>query len=1533
MKYIFFILSLAWALPGGLVAQTVQTFTQSGTFTPSMSGKVTVLVVGGGGGGGSGGGGGGGFAQREFDVTSGQPVSVTVGAGGAGGGNYNGLVGEGGDGGSSSFGSFVVNGGGGGGGFRGAGRSGANSGGSGGDTAAPSGAATQGNRGADGAANDGYVAGGGGGGAGGAGTRGLWGADGYGHATSNSPGGNGGHGWESAISTRWQLPAKWYSGGGGGGANNNTTSLAAIGGTPGNGGGGAGSRGDRGRGGDGQPNTGGGGGGGDPEGLGGNGGSGVVIVISSTVPGPTDGVTTPENPSEPAYTQQPIINGKKTLSFRQLASGKESFSGVKVLEIVGVPGLPTILVNNPSSNSEGLLTDGTGSVHWNKWGGLAIKDAEVKKGSNGEPDQLSLAVRGMLPTKNFLQKESGDPIEAEFTLNIVETGVALTGFTVTIPEARVPGRALSVKDITITYNPPEIGLGAVFRLGQGKGIGGSFSLYEGQFNGLSLKGTDLGWKLGQTGSEIDKLDVGFGGIADPPWYIDGGFTVVVGPSRVAGRWPLEVEARGRFYSDYRINLNGNGSIAGIPVGSAWLTYVPSFNIDAGAQIDLLSIIIGSASIQARYTSVGGSISARIQVPYYVPFIGNWSLGHAYAYYLFEPPNWEAAGNVGVNVTPEIPSYCSPWICFPCIPYCYPCGWSWCNSSWCPPCVPPICTPYIPGLSINFGFKVRNSQFSFSTFPLDESGEFNNVTDYVQYPNPNAEVWSASSWEKPWRPVAYDPEGIYEIVWLTNYRQIGKVSTTPSDSLTQPMNVTTISDPTRGNAKGGPVRFLSTGKVLVPEGSPEILVRMHWGTNDVFSESDLAFTITLPSGKRIPLEDDSTLAELENEGLTVLTEFSATERSTWMLIEDAPEGEYLVNVESPRKFTELVFDLVREDEAGVVDIDEPYIDPDDGELVVWWYDLDIDSNAKVTISLAQDRDDDQGFEIFKTSEDDLGDEMLLNTAQDDFDSLLIEADDRESITDDENSADGLAEGEVGFDGWQYVSISPDEIDAPPGDYYVMATISDGLGQPVRKVSATTVSINQTKTFKLNSNRKITYQPKNNGQGAFLAQELPAQVTGVRSRPESDGFSIQWKPVTNSLVTGYSVQYSTNSIPGLFEKSQAVQADKVEARISGLIPGMPYLVRVSAVGADGQTGSPSEVMTIVPTIGFGRTPPIFRSKAGVVAYPGLLYTYYSKLFDGDLLHLNSTNHLNHSTNGVPLPDVAAGYKYVLLAAPEGMKIDPSGIVLWTPTTNQIGTNIFILHAYEVNADAVGDPAIARTLRISQTNEVVVVNPDATTTKIPTPGNRFFAPVGSRAKGAKKDPPSGKNFNGIDSLVFRFLSTPPAYVKESENLDFTIIHSAAAENVELTLLQGPIGMELKETNHLIWKVPVGAKSSKVVVQASVVPVKGAKPQEFVFDFFLPVHRIDNQMSSPAQVLIDTSGPSTKLSIFSRNADPTALPKAYRLQVKSDLAADWMDLMDVSVDREAAMKSMEIPVNTVTLPSLPYSSAASFYRVVNID
>ena len=1226
---------------------------------------------------------------------------------------------------------------------------------------------------------------------------------------------------------------------------------------------------------------------------------------------------------------QLIAQQTRTYNFSDLVKGP-SLNGVSKVEVTGIPGVNRMTIENPGVGANGKINKGKGSVDWSKWGGLKIENVVV------ENSQLKLDVTGNFPAGRFFQKKgSSDPVEVTFPMVIDQSGVRVAGFSITVPEAQVPGGAITVRDLKVSYNPPEASLGAIFKIGEGKGIGGNFNLSDGQLNGLSLQGTDLNWKLGSSGATLDKADIGFNNLRNPPWYIEGGFTVVVGPAKVANRWPLEVEARGKFYSDYRVEINGSAQLAGIPVGNAYLTYIPSFNVDAGAQVDLLSIIIGQAAIQARNNSLGGSIEAKVQVPPYVPLIGNWTLGGARAYFLFQPPDWEAAGSVGVSVTPEIPSWCTPRWCPPCVPYCYPRGWSWVNDSWCPPCVPEICTPRIPAVSVNFGFKVRNSNFSFTTYDLDGVGAPLGPLGDVQYPDPYRDVWSASSWENPWRPIAHDPDGLYEIEWLTNFRQIGKVSTTPSDLLTQEMSIKVLTDPALGNAKGGAVRFLQSGTVTVPDGEPEIGIRMHWGASDVFSQNDLAFTVTLPSGKNVALEDKATLAELEKAGLTVLTDFNAEQRSAWVFLLDAPKGKYQVNVESPRKFSELVFDAVQEDESGVVDVDEPYIDPADGELVVWWYDMDIDSNAIVTVSLLNDRKDTQGFEIFRTTEDDPGDEALLGSTGGDFDALLDEEANRTSATKDENSTDGLLEGEVGDDGWQFVSISPDEINAPPGEYYVVATISDGFNPPVRKISGTTITISRTKSFRLNSERKVTYQPKSGGLGALVPQELPAQVTGVRSRPESDGFSIRWNPVTNSLVNAYTVEFSTNNVPGTFEKAQAVPAELTEARIAGLVAGMPYLVRVSAVGVEGQTGTPSEVMTIVPTPGFGRTPPVFRSSAPAVGFPGLQYTYYTKLFDGDLLHLSDTNaaaHLDHGPNGEPLPDLTPGYNFVLLSGPAGMKIDPSGIVLWTPTTNQIGTNVFIVHAYEVNAKQVGDAEVEKTLRVSQTNTVLVLDPDAKPADIPTPNNRFFAPLGFRPKGGKlPTPPAGKNYNGIEPLVFRFLSVAPPYVRESDKMDLLVAFNADPKNVTLELLQGPAGMQLQSTNHLIWNVPVGARSSRVVVQATVDAGAGTPREKFIWDFYLPVHRVDNQLSSPAQILIDASNNATKLSILSRNADPTALPRSYKLQVKSgDLGDDWKDVTEIPVDRAAAMKSMLIPNSTVTLPS---TSAASFYRVLNVD
>jgi hypothetical protein len=253
---------------GGTITEsggyTIHTFTESGTFTPVISGTVDYLVVAGGAGGGGergGGGGAGGFRTATSFAVAATGLTVTVGAGGGGGLDPD--VGV--NGGNSVF-SSITSIGGGGGNREGLG-AGAVGGSGGGGSSAAGGAGT---------ASQGYAGGTGSGsganyGAGGGGGSSAVGADG-----ASTAGGNGGAGTASSYSGT----SVTYAGGGGGGTYN--------GGTPGTGGAGglgatsatAQSCAD---------NTGSGGGGGGFSGSGGNGGnggSGIVIVRYPTVARP-----------------------------------------------------------------------------------------------------------------------------------------------------------------------------------------------------------------------------------------------------------------------------------------------------------------------------------------------------------------------------------------------------------------------------------------------------------------------------------------------------------------------------------------------------------------------------------------------------------------------------------------------------------------------------------------------------------------------------------------------------------------------------------------------------------------------------------------------------------------------------------------------------------------------------------------------------------------------------------------------------------------------------------------------------------------------------------------------------------------------------------------------------------------------------------------------------------------------------------------------------------------------------------------------
>jgi|GEM_PF-1237986 len=288
------------AATGGTVATAgslkTHTFTTSGTFTPSASGTVEVLLVGGGGGGGAGlgggGGGGGVIAIPAATVTAGVPYAIVVGAGGA-----SGTVGQA----STVFGASAA-----GGGTSGSWNTGSGTaGGSGGGAAANNETLNQGGASAGNSlgANTGTIYGNRGGHmttarSGSGGTRAAGGGGAGGAAldtnsnltgdTGQTGGGSGGVGVLNAI-----LGTSYYWGGGGGGGGHSSQNggwggLGGGGGGAGNGGAGtggasalnAGANGGSGAavGGAGGANTGGGGGGGSFGQSGGAGGSGIVVI-------------------------------------------------------------------------------------------------------------------------------------------------------------------------------------------------------------------------------------------------------------------------------------------------------------------------------------------------------------------------------------------------------------------------------------------------------------------------------------------------------------------------------------------------------------------------------------------------------------------------------------------------------------------------------------------------------------------------------------------------------------------------------------------------------------------------------------------------------------------------------------------------------------------------------------------------------------------------------------------------------------------------------------------------------------------------------------------------------------------------------------------------------------------------------------------------------------------------------------------------------------------------------------------------------
>ena len=79
----------------------------------------------------------------------------------------------------------------------------------------------------------------------------------------------------------------------------------------------------------------------------------------------------------------------------------------------------------------------------------------------------------------------------------------------------------------------------------------------------------------------------------------------------------------------------------------------------------------------------------------------------------------------------------------------------------------------------------------------------------------------------------------------------------------------------------------------------------------------------------------------------------------------------------------------------------------------------------------------------------------------------------------------------------------------------------------------------------------------------------------------------------------------------------------------------------------------------------------SKPRVGATAGQPYVYFPEVFDADDVIRPSvplSDGEDQGTNSLPLD--GQGRQWTLVAAPAGMTIDPSGVIMWTPSDAQVG-----------------------------------------------------------------------------------------------------------------------------------------------------------------------------------------------------------------------------------------------------------------------
>lgn len=391
--------------------------------------------------------------------------------------------------------------------------------------------------------------------------------------------------------------------------------------------------------------------------------------------------------------------------------------------------------------------------------------------------------------------------------------------------------------------------------------------------------------------------------------------------------------------------------------------------------------------------------------------------------------------------------------------------------------------------------------------------------------------------------------------------------------------------------------------------------------------------------------------------------------------------------------------------------------------------------------------------------------LVNSRQDEQGFLLT------SVAEDEQS--------------NSLVLDTNQADIIPGHYYLMIVVDDGKNSRAIVYSASRLWVD-------NGNH-------------------PDPVTQIAVGAGNESFTIQWDYANPEKIKFFTILFSDEDFLTIHDDHVTVEKDIRSFTITGLENGRPLQVSVLAVDEDGLCSAPVTVLTVVPSPGFGYTPPVIVSKPDADATVGVVYFYLPRIFDADLrMGVFPDNNTDPSIDVEGLL-----YTWHLLEGPDGMVVDPdSGFITWTPEAAQVGSHNVVLLLTESIHDESGDAYPLEENVAIQEFSVMVLPED--------------------------------NTNGVEHNPYIFYTTPPrfAYEKILYAYDVDLLVPQGVR-VDYYIMDGPAGMTINADGHVQWDVPAGASSAMVSILAVI---DGTHSLEQTY--FLHVLTASNTLSFPSSV-----------------------------------------------------------------------------------